>query len=127
MSPIKIPSLSEVKAAGYDVKINHVRLFKVAYIDDLSKKLVVKNVLKTYGEMRNDISENILNELLPKGGKTEVILTDTETNVEFYASTTCRNDENYSKSIGINKALERVIGLMLVCDGRDGFTMRIKA
>lgn len=127
---IRMPSLNEIKAAGYDVKISHKRRVKVAYTDNNTGKIVVKVVLKSLTEMETDFLGNshfdsVLTELLPKGGKTEVIIADTKTQVDFYASATCMDTFNYNKKEGINRALGRVILLMLVCNDKDGFEMRL--
>lgn len=104
---------------GYAVRISHYRRFKVPSMRN--GRLSLKTVL------RNDNANRYpLRELLPKGGLTTITVTDPETKVEFYGKATCHTKENYNKKRGIEKCLERVIYLMRVCDGKDGFEFKLK-
>jgi hypothetical protein len=115
---IRTPTLAEVKAAGYHVSITHNRLCRVAYQDLSTGKLVVKTMTRRELPREEDCETpeaahkmvTTITELLPKGGLTEVWVTD---------------PDNYNKRDGVNKALERVVELMLVMDGRDGFKMKL--
>lgn len=123
-NPIRNPSLAELTAAGYVVNIVHNRRHKVAYMDPANGKLVVK--IFTEPDHPPVEPRDVLTELLPKGGKTEVWVTDPETSAEFYGYAICREDENYNRKDGVNRALSRIIGLMLVMDGKEGFKFRLK-
>lgn len=119
---MNIPTLNEIKKAGYTVDINHNRDHTVVDKTDAGK-IVTKTIRKPHHTFTK--SENYcMWELLTKGGQTEVIVKDNESN-EFIATSECRNDENYEKAIGISHCLERIVGLMLVCDGQNGFKMRL--
>jgi hypothetical protein len=99
-------------------------------MDFYTVKMVVKTVLNTKDMMVEDESgdSGVLYELLPKGGKTEVTVNDPLSGLDFTASATCRDDENYDKSVGVGRCLDRIIGLMLVCEyqNKDGFKVRVK-
>ena len=82
-TPVRTPTLSELKTAGYVVEVKHNRMHRVAYHDPVSGKLVVKNFIPPVHPLGVE-PENVLTELLPKGGKTEVWVTDPETSAEFY-------------------------------------------
>ncbi len=136
---LKTPTLAEVKAAGYVVEVKHNRLTKIAYKDTVNGKIVVKVVdHKTHLDLINNFkiaeltdgfkinTELFISELLPKGGLTEIWVTDPDTSAEFYGFAKCSDKENYNKAVGVTKALERVMGLMLVLDGQDGFKMKLK-
>ena len=121
---VRTPTLAELKTAGYEIDIHHNRVHKVAYSDPNTGKLVVTNVVGR----KMDENGYVLFELLPKGGVTEVSVTDTVTGLEFAASARCRDDENYDKRVGVNRCLDRIIGLMLVCEWKNeaGFTVRLQ-
>ncbi len=123
-TPIRTPSLNEFRNAGYSVNISHLRRYKVAYIPLHSSKLVVKTFFQP--EHPRVDPKLVMTELLPKGGKTEVRVTDKETGAEFFGYSICHPKDNFKKSEGINEALKRVTGLMLVMDGTDGFKFRIQ-
>lgn len=130
---LKTPSLADFKSAGYIVEIKHNRLFKVAYKNPVNGKIVVKVVNhKTIENLIPGSTDGCLvdavpitSELLPKGGMTEIWVTDPETSAEFYGFARCSDKENYNKAVGVVKALERVMGLMLVLDGKEGFKCRL--
>ena len=123
---VKTPTLAEVIVAGYRVDIKHRRRVKMATKDLSTGKLLVKTSLKEKHELSFDLFS--YNELLAKGGVTEVTVTDPEFGLEFFASATCRDDEEYCKKTGINKCLDRIIGLMLVCEYKkdNGFKLRLQ-
>lgn len=124
MNKIRTPSLAELKSAGYHVNIRHGRSHRLAFIDPNTSKLVVKTMIPPE-HPRGIKPEDVMIELLPKGGLTEVWVTDPETSAEFYGYARCHKSDNYNKKDGINKALERVMELMLVMDGKDGFKMKL--
>jgi DNA-binding MarR family transcriptional regulator len=113
----RTPTLDEIKNVGYTVDIRHLRRHRYAYMTE-NGKLVIEEILCE----RKDICAS---ELLARGGKTEVRIYD-ETGREWFASATCRNDENYCKATGIDECLKRITGLMLVLDGTDGFKCRLQ-
>lgn len=127
---VEIPTLEELRAAGYVIKIKHNRPTKFAYVDPKSKKIVVKVVVNDpnnnldYPRFSLEFLDPIVSELLPKGGKTEIWVTDPTTSAEFYGYSRCHSEDTYEKRIGINKAIERVVQLMLVMDGKEGFKIR---
>ena len=125
---IKTPTLTEVIAAGYRVDIKHRRRYRVAYIEAGSKKLKVETLLLEKWFVDIDPVPNELMELLSRGGVTEVTVTDPEFGLGFFASATCRDDEEYCKKSGIDKCLDRIIGLMLVCEYKkdNGFKLRLQ-
>ena len=129
---IKTPTLAELKAAGYEVDIDHCRLFKIAYEHPTTRKLVIHTVChpRQFMSCNSEADEEIglLSELLPKGGKTNVMVRDPVSNLDFTATATCREDENYDKRIGVEKCLDRIVGLMLVCEyqNKDGFKVRVR-
>jgi hypothetical protein len=126
---VKTPTLKAFREAGYEVDIVHRRAWKVAYNDFPTKKIVVKTVLNTLSVMYRpeDKDENgVLYELLPRGGKTEVTVNDPGSGLDFTASAICRDDENYDKRVGVQRCLDRIIGLMLVCEYQDkSFKVRV--
>lgn len=123
-TPHRTPTLAEFKSAGYRVNIEHRRLHNVAYYCPNSGKLVVKEFMPPAHPPA--APDNVMTEMLPKGGMTEVWVTDPETSAEFYGYAKCHPKDNYSKRDGINEALKRVTGLMLVMDGKDGFKCRLQ-
>lgn len=118
---MRTPTLKEFIESGYAVTIQHNRRHRIVFFDDNTKKLIIKT---TENYPKNDFY--VSKELLPKGGMTEVWVVDPETSAEFYGYGKCNTNENYNKSVGITKALERITQLMLVCDGKNGFTMKIE-
>lgn len=115
---MNVKTIKEFRKAGYKVHVDHRRLWKIAYIEPRNKSLVVKTVENTQGVMSRGGTpdENgVLYQLLPKGGRTEVTVTDPATGLDFYAYADCRSDENYNKRTGVEKCLERVAELVLVC------------
>jgi hypothetical protein len=131
---ITTPSLNSFRKAGYEVDISHNRIWKIAYNDFETGKIVTKKVLKDISTMKLDNAVNkavngeVIYELLPKGGITEVIVFDPESDLNFTAKATCSNKDNYDKRIGVDKCLSRIIGLMLVCEyqNKEGFKVRVK-
>jgi hypothetical protein len=130
-------NLTDFKAANYGIKIVHNRRYKVAYLEPITGKLIVKVIVNDTQSMTpNGLNSNwvrkpnqsdlCFSQLLAKGGVTEITVTDPETKTDFYAKAICREDENYNKAYGVEKCLSRVFDLMLVCDGKDDFTMKIK-
>ena len=130
-------SLADFKAVGYDINIVHNRRYKVAYLEPITGKLVVKVIVNDTQSMtpnglnpdwtkKLEKSDLCFSQLLAKGGVTEITITDPETKTDFYAKSICREDENYNKAYGVNKCLCRVFDLMTVCDDVDGFKMKIK-
>jgi hypothetical protein len=113
---MKTPTIVDLRKLGYKVKVSHYRNHKAAYVD-YNGKIVVKNLL---GLVRNAYGndEGTLVELLPKGGVTEVTVRDPDTNLDFFANSTCRDDECYKKKTGVETCLERIHNLMLVVDGK---------
>ncbi len=121
----RTPSLSEFRNAGYVVNIEHQRRFRVAYKDPNTGKLIVHTTLGEKQEYE-DAGEYLAWEILPKGGKTIVTVVDPVSDLEFFADSTCRDDENYNKRFGVQKCLERVFSLMLVCQHQDkNFQLRV--
>jgi methenyltetrahydromethanopterin cyclohydrolase len=128
---VKTPTVADLRNTGYKVGITHNRVYKMAYTDFTSGKIVVKNGVNPVSTLReaniDSNSDGVLYELLPKGGRTEVTVTDEVNKIDFMASATCREDENYDKRVGVSRCLDRIIGLMLVCEyqNKDGFKVRV--
>lgn len=123
---VTVPTVYQFRKAGYKVRVNHCRQLKVAYINPRSNKLVVKNVMVTdEADGAAMESDQILGEVLPKGGETRVTVFDSESQLEFVGVARCHEVDNYNKKVGVQKALEQVIGLMQVTEGKDGFKMRV--
>lgn len=120
-TPIKTPTLAELVAAGYSIDVSHVRLFDTAYVD--GDKLVVATLESSLPEIRGNAFGTALR---AKGGKTEVWVTDRETSAEFYGYGRCHPDDNYDKKAGVNEALKKIVALMLVMDGKEGFKCRLQ-
>lgn len=120
-TPIKTPTLAELAAAGYSIDVKHVRLFDSAYVN--GGKLVVETLESTLPEMKDN---SVGTALRAKGGRTDVYVTDPETKAEFYGYGKCHPEDNYSKRNGIDEALKRIVALMLVTDGVDGFKLRLQ-
>lgn len=120
-TPIKTPTLAEIKEAGYVIDVRHIRLFDSAYVHN--NKLVVETIESTLPDMVGETSGTALR---AKGGKTEIWVTDPKTSAEFYGFAKCHPDDNYNKRAGVNEALKRVAALMLVMDGTDGFKCRLQ-
>jgi len=128
-TPIKTPTLAEFVAAGYVTDVYHDRLHRVAYIKN--GKLIVKDFHSSEIPAAESLAENSdlefgMATLLPKGGKTEVWITDPVTSAEFYAYGICHPHDNYDKKAGVTEALKRIVALMLVTDGVDGFKCRLQ-
>lgn len=128
-APIKTPTLAELRAAGYVIEIEHNRLNRVAYAKN--GKVIVKEVLssgipKLEEEVKNADLPFGMVAVLPKGGMTEVWVTDPETSAEFYGYGRCHPNDNYNKRDGVNEALKKIVGLMMVMDGREGFKCRLQ-
>jgi hypothetical protein len=123
-TPIKTPTLAELAAAGYSINVEHNRLHKFAVVKN--GKMIVKEILSSHVPGLEHNSDDSVLTLLPKGGMTNVWVTDPETKVEFYGYSRCHPNDNYSKRDGINEALKRIAALMLVTDGVDGFNLRLQ-
>lgn len=119
---VKTPTVADLRKSGYKVDVVHRRAWKIAYNDPPTGKIVVKNVLNTKRIMEDHSKDGydlVMFELLPKGGQTEVTVKDSVSGLDFTASATCRDDENYDKGVGVQRCLDRIIGLMLVCEYQD--------
>lgn len=128
-APIKTPTLAELRAAGYIVDIEHNRLNRVAYAKN--GKVIVKEVLSSeISGLEEEVEGSELGfgmvAVLPKGGMTEVWVTDPDTSAEFYGFGRCHPNDNYNKRDGINEALKKITGLMMVMDGKEGFKCRLQ-
>jgi hypothetical protein len=111
----KVPTIQDFRKAGYKVRVDHRRLWKIAYIEPRNGSLVVKTVENTQGVMNRGGTpdENgVLYQLLPKGGRTEVTVIDPNSKLEVFAYADCHSNENYNKTIGVEKSLERVAELV---------------
>jgi hypothetical protein len=127
-TPIKTPTLDELRKAGYVIDIRHNRLFRTARIRD-NGTLEVKTFLRDIPSMTVSVDdEEAINptELLAKGGVTEIWVTDPETSAEFYGFAKCHPDDNYDKRAGVNESMKRVAALMMVMDGTDDFKCRLQ-
>lgn len=129
-TPIKTPTLVELRNAGYIVEIEHNRLNRVAYAKN--GKVIVKEVLSSeipgINEeivMKSDLGFGMA-ATLPKGGMTEVWVTDPKTSAEFYGYGRCHPNDNYDKKTGVLEALKKIAGLMMVMDGKEGFKCRLQ-
>lgn len=128
-TPIKTPTLAELAAAGYSVNVEHNRRIRVAY--SKNGKLIVSNFLSNEipaveEEVRHSDLGFGMATTLPKGGLTEVWVTDRETSAEFYGYGRCHPDDNYDKKAGVNEALKKIVALMMVMDGKEGFNLRLQ-
>lgn len=125
---MKTPTLSDVRNAGYVVDIVHLRRFDVVYVQNnkIVNKTVERAVKPSTPQQREDIWLRSLEVLNAKGGTTQLTVNDPKTGVDFYAESRCSVDDNYDKGVGIQKCLERVTGLMVVCDGTEGFKMALE-
>ena len=127
-TPIKTPTLAELRDTGYVINIEHNRARRIAYTKN--GKMIVKDILDSEIPELN-IEEDSdygfgLGTVLPKGGLTEVWVTDPETSAEFYGYGRCHSKDNYNKRTGIGEALKKISGLMMVMDGKEGFKCRLK-
>lgn len=118
---IRTPSLNEIKLVGYTYEIQHFRNYEVAYKDRYNRLLVKKVVSPIDPNKFDDVITNVN----PRGGRTRVTVVD-ETGREWTAEATCRDDDNYNKREGIARCLDRIVGLMLVLDGTEGFRCRLQ-
>ena len=120
---VKTPTVAELRKAGYGVRVTHNRVYKMAYNDFASGKIVVKNSTNPISTLKKTNidcnSDGVLYELLPKGGVTEVTVIDPVSNLEFTASAACRDSENYNKEVGVERCLSRIIDLMRICEYQD--------
>ena len=116
------PTIHDLRKAGYKIKVTHSRRVRFATLTR-GKLIISVELMSLY-----DFNHNLIlaKELLAKGGVTHMTIFDPETEAEFVAHATCRNDEAYCKLTGINKCLDRLVALMLVCDGKDGFKYRLQ-
>jgi hypothetical protein len=57
---------------------------------------------------KGDDTDQVLYELLPKGGRTEITVIDPNSKLEVFAYADCHSNENYNKTVGVEKSLERV-------------------
>jgi hypothetical protein len=132
------PNLSTFRKAGYGVEIVHNRRFKVAYVEPITGKLIIKAIYNDTHSMTDKglntewkypkkpaLDTFCMSELLAKGGITEITVTDPGTKTDFYAKSICRDDENYNRAAGVEKCLSRVYDLMTVCNDVDGFKMKL--
>jgi hypothetical protein len=88
----------------------------------------VLNPASIYAELNRDFADNsIIWELLPKGGKTLVTVTDPDTGLEFIGVTRCRDDDNYNKREGIERALNKIVDLMRGYEyqNKEGFKVKV--
>jgi hypothetical protein len=119
------PTLKDIKNAGYYVNIRHLRAHSVAYKSGDLLEVGVVTVEKEIAESAERHGEGLF-ALLPKGGRTEVEVYDPETKAKFWADAVCHPDDHYIRAEGIKECLKKISGLMLVCDGTDGFRCRLQ-
>ncbi len=119
---IRTPTLAEIKAAGYTYEIRHFRHYDVAYKDRYNR-LAMTTMLEPINPSR--IWGDVITNAKPKGGRTRVTVFD-ETGREWTADAKCRDDDGYNKKDGINRCLDRIVGLMLVLDGTEDFRCRLQ-
>lgn len=113
-------TIAEFRKAGYKVHVNHIRNWRIAYVEPRNNKLVTKTVPNTAHVMNNDDGDNfVLFSLEPKGGRTEVIVTDPTSGIDIYADSTCHSEVNYDKKRGVETCLKRIVDLILVCSLKD--------
>lgn len=120
---VRTPTLKEFKAAGYSIIVEHLRRYKIVGKDPRTGKIYV-SIVSGASRSTNKNSRNV--ELLARGGSTTVTIIDPDTGTEFFSAARCRDNENFSKKIGIKYCLNRITSLMLVCSGKDGFTFKIE-
>ena len=123
-TPIKTPTLAELAAAGYSINIEHNRRHKVAFLS--GDRMVVREAFENELEGLRREADAGISVPLPKGGVTNIWVTDPETKAEFYGYGRCHPADNYDKHTGINEALKKIAALMVVMDGKEGFNLRIQ-
>lgn len=106
-------TLESFRKVGYKVDIQHIRNYKVAYLT-IEGKLVVKTIQQTHANAMTPIVGGCIElaELMAKGGRTEVIVTDVEIGIEYFAFAMCHEVGNYCKHTGIQTCLDRIVELM---------------
>lgn len=105
----KVPTIKEFRKAGYKVNVDHQRAYRIAYTDFKTGKIIIKTVFNTAHVMnKGDDTDQVLYELLPKGGRTEITVIDPNSKLEVFAYADCHSNENYNKTVGVEKSLERV-------------------
>lgn len=121
----KLPTVKFLRENGFDVEITHTRRFKIVELDKMTGKIVTRHLLSSWEYAKG---ENRLAEFLPKGGLTEMYVTDTtiKDSPTFYVKSVCSTKDNYNKKIGVSKCIARMVDFMRVCDGKDGFTNRLQ-
>lgn len=105
------PLLAEFRSKGFDIEINHYRLFKVVSLHPTTGKIETNTISRTLHSLEREIEEavgSVLHELLAKGGSTEVSVIDKETNTEYVATSRCHSDENFNKRVGVDEALKQI-------------------
>lgn len=120
-----IPTIHQLRKSGLKVKVLHLRRCKQVELC-WGKIIQRETMLSNYFANSMNHGYRFI-EILPKGGNTCITIIDPVSNSEFSARTTCRKDEAFVKSIGINNCLTQLHAMMTSIDGIDGFNYKFNA
>jgi hypothetical protein len=98
-----IPTVHELRKAGYKVKVGHFRNF-FKYNPQTGKKTSVYNIL--FSEWKESYSDFYLN---TKGGRTLVTIKPPNSSEEYEGSIECSIEERYVKNFGTKRAIARAL------------------
>lgn len=125
-------TVNDLRRAGLKVRIEHFRNFET-HLSILggckgNRNVNTKEVVK-YASFRDvslvpqyslDKKWCFYHKPLLKGGKT-VMTVCSPYGVEFQSEAVCHNSDPFKKKTGVAICLQRVVSLMRVVDGQDGF------
>lgn len=126
----KINKIEALKSFGYSVNVEHLRMFKIAYVQKKTKKICIEyflskneeNLSKYLSVVKKDVCPAFVNiELLACGGRTIVSVYDPNSGCRFESVSTCRDDENFCRETGRNQCFNQIIQMMKVRDGQESF------
>ena len=120
-----VPTVKDLRKAGYKVFVKHCRLFKVSRLNYEKNRVdvTIESFFAIQG-MEKKVCDSIF-ELLSKGGSTEIIVTDPKSGSEFSYTAVCSRHDNYCKKTGVELALKHIAGMMVVRDGQEGFEYKM--
>lgn len=102
--------INKLRNAGFRVKVLHLRRCKVVMFRH--DKIYQLEQLHSKYFARSLRNKSCFIEILPNGGETHITISDYGSKSDFIASTVCRNDEPFVRSVGIQNCLEQLEKIM---------------
>jgi len=101
---VSVPTIKELRQKGFSVDVMHERFVRVK--QRAFKGLGIEPQFAT--AIGPKLHKNGVTEVWPRGGRTVVVLLDSNDN-EFVGEATCSPKDNYCKKEGIRVALQRAL------------------